>query len=94
MSLAVLVQVLFCARQSRLSLGRSLSGSSAALVQVHTHDHSFDCLAQRRKNGVTQLDPQRLGCFTFACTKSWLRALNPPFSQHTMQVLHNTNVVV
>ncbi len=53
------------------------------------------CPAPGRKNGATQLDPQHYGIWMFplACTRSWLRALNPPTSWDPTQVLHNTSVV-
>jgi hypothetical protein len=44
--------------------------------------------------GATELDPQHCWMFHPACTKSWPCAVNPTTSRHTMQVLHNTSVVV
>jgi hypothetical protein len=46
------------------------------------------CPAWLRKNGATQLDPQHCWMFPPACTKSWLRAVNPTTFRHTTQILH------
>jgi hypothetical protein len=46
------------------------------------------------KQAVHSARPPALLDVPPTCNKSWLRAINPTTSRHTMQVLHNTSVVV